>query len=164
MKPLLVVTETPLNEIDLENIQQVASIENQETTSVELLVVYDIPQPLVFKVMDSLALFRLEEASRELVRAETGPLTLLEEARSVAQQAQSILEEKGFRVDTHLHQGEPIDALRSIIDASDPWQAVFITKRYAVEDTLNISWTNHAKDTLGLPVLHFHTGSTRIED
>lgn len=164
MKSIIVVTEDRLNAQDIENIVEAIRLEEPPATHVDLMVPYDIPQPLLIKVLDELALFRFDEARKELTEAEEGPLTQRAEAQTIADTNSQILQAAGLSVSTKVAQGQPLEGLKQLIAESDPSQAVFITRRYAIEDVLNIGWTNRAKDELGIPVLHFHTGSTRIED
>lgn len=164
MTKLLVVVDTELNGLDIDHIVQANNLLNQLASSVDLLVCYDLPQPLLLKVLNSLALFDFNQAARELTRAELGPITLRAQAEQIAGAGRQALEERGFEVDTQLHSGDPFRAVKALVQRTQPSQAIFITKPYPIEDSLNISWTNQARDALGLPVLHFHTGSPRLED
>ena len=45
---------------------------------------------------------------------------------------------------------------------SDADEVIIVTMPHAVEDTFHSDWASRARETLGVPVLHFYTGTNLL--
>lgn len=158
---IIILTETPLADIDVENITGL--YEDGAHIELTVLVPADVRRNLLVDVIDQLSLWDIPAALKEI-----GSRQSTEEARSQAEQTLatsiSALTASGVEVTGKILDGDAVAGLVAEVQSSSARQAVVITEPHAVEDTFRTDWATQAQDKLGLPVLHLYAGSGFIGD
>lgn len=153
---IIILTETPLGEVDVENITGLFS--EGEQTELIVLVPDDVRRNLLVDVIDQLSLLDIPAALKEFGGRESK-----EEARQRAaatlQSSLAALQASGAAVTGKVVTGDAVASLVAEVEASSARQAVVVTEPHALEDTFHTDWATRAQDKLGLPVLHLYSGS-----
>ncbi len=55
---------------------------------------------------------------------------------------------------------DPIEAMKAELAAGEVVQVVAVTQPRPVEDTFHTNWADKAQEALGVPVLHFYSGTS----
>lgn len=163
MSSVLVVTEKTLAQTEITNIGIVAGPdEHGQRPEIRVLVPTELPRHLWLEFLDGLALLDFAQAA-EAFSAEKGPQTQAAEAQQILEGSLAALREAGFEASGRVSTGDPVAAMAEEV-REGAQQALIITDPHPVEDTLNITWTNTAEKSLGVPVLHLYWGTEHIDD
>lgn len=157
---VIVLTEDALTPSD---VAQIRALESGVEVSYRVLVPTEVSHSVVTDFLNNLALLDLKEAWEDL----TGANHVDEgEARKEAAEAlgQSVaeLESAGAVVESATIADEPIASLRLEIEASDALQIIAVTQPRPMEDTFHRNWADRAHADLGVPVLHFYSGTSYV--
>ncbi|MDR2347733.1 MAG: hypothetical protein LBD90_03745 [Bifidobacteriaceae bacterium] len=68
----------------------------------------------------------------------------------------------GVEADGQVLPGEVVAALAGLIDSTKAQAVVFVTLPHLVEDALHEDWSAQARRALGVPVIHFYGGTTKL--
>ncbi|WP_394940966.1 hypothetical protein [Psychromicrobium sp. YIM B11713] len=158
---IIILTEAPLGEIDVENISGLFS--DDEQTELTVLVPDDVRRNLLVDVIDQLSLLDLPAALKEFGGRESKEQAKLR-AEGTLEVCIAALQETGAPVTGKVIEGDAVAGLVAEVQASSARQAVVITEPHVLEDTFHTDWATRAQDKLGLPVLHLYAGSGFIGD
>ncbi|NKX54846.1 hypothetical protein [Arthrobacter mobilis] len=157
---VVVLTEEPLNEADVQNLQLLAGDE----TTFSVLIPEDTRRNLVLDFLDRLSMLEVARAFRELLHGQPKP----EEARLAADEARRISAEAlvraGLPGSVEVVGDDGVTALVDYVKNHEVTRAVVITTPHAIEDTFHRDWANRAQEKLGIPVLHLYSGTGYIGD
>lgn len=153
---IIILTETPLGEVDVENISGLIS--ETEQTELIVLVPDDVRRNLLVDVIDQLSLLDIPAALKEFGGRESKE-EARQRAESTLQTSLAALQSAGVTVSGKVFEGDAVSGLVSEVEARSARQAVVVTEPHALEDTFHTDWATRAQDKLGLPVLHLYSGS-----
>lgn len=153
---IIILTETPLGEVDVENISGLIS--ETEQTELIVLVPDDVRRNLLVDVIDQLSLLDIPAALKEFGGRESKE-EAKQRAESTLQTSLAALESTGVTVSGQVFEGDAVSGLVAEVEARSARQAVVVTEPHALEDTFHTDWATRAQDKLGLPVLHLYSGS-----
>ena len=153
---IIILTETPLGEVDVENISGLIS--ETEQTELIVLVPDDVRRNLLVDVIDQLSLLDIPAALKEFGGRESKE-EAKQRAESTLQTSLVALESTGVTVSGQVFEGDAVSGLVAEVEARSARQAVVVTEPHALEDTFHTDWATRAQDKLGLPVLHLYSGS-----
>jgi hypothetical protein len=129
----------------------------------QVLVPADTERNVLVEVIDHLSLLELRQAWEVVVE---GGRPEEREARVEAAESLSRslaeLHEAGATAAGTVVDDDPIPALRQAVRAADAIAVVVVTRPHALEDTFRRDWASHAREALGVPVLHLYTGSSIV--
>jgi predicted RNase H-like HicB family nuclease len=86
----------------------------------------------------------------------------LEEASAMLRESLAELRAAGLRADGEVIPGDPIAALVQTIDSAKSVAVVFVTRPHLLGDALHEDWSAKARRTLGVPVIHFYSGTAKL--
>jgi hypothetical protein len=86
------------------------------------------------------------------------------EAASYLRESLAELRSAGVTADGAIVPGDPIAALVQTINTFKATQVVVVTRPHLASDTLHEDWASKARHTLGVPVIHFYSGTTKLLD
>jgi hypothetical protein len=158
MPTIILLTEEALRQNDVENIR---TLHGEEALTITVLVPADTERNVVADIIDHLSLFELKEAWHAIVDKENDT-EARQEAGEALQQTVSALEAIGATVTGTIVDDDPLPALEQAVTNSDADEVIIVTLPHAVEDTFHSDWASRARETLGVPVLHFYTGSNLL--
>ena len=158
MPTIILLTEEALRPNDVENIR---TLHGEETLTITVLVPADTARNVVADIIDHLSLFELKEAWRTIVDKETDT-EARQEAGEALQQTVSALEAIGATVTGTIVDDDPLPALEQAVTNADADEVIIVTMPHAVEDTFHQDWASRARESLGVPVLHFYTGTNLL--
>ncbi|MFV0252184.1 MAG: hypothetical protein ACK5H2_02495 [Beutenbergiaceae bacterium] len=155
MPTIIVLTEEALKPSDVTNITE---LHGDAPLSITVLVPADTEGSVVAEVIDHLSLFELRRAWDALTEQESE-----QEARQEAGEALATsiaaLTRAGASVTGTVVADDPLSALTQAVTNTEVDEVIVVTRPHAVEDTFHTDWASRARETLGVPVLHFYTGS-----
>jgi hypothetical protein len=162
---IVVLTEEPLNEADLQNFGWLAGEQTAAgQTTFRVLIPEDTKRNLLLDFVERLSMLEVGTAFRELAHGQPTP----EEARHEADEARRIsarlLAEAGFNATVDIVEDDGVSALVKYVAEHPADRAVVITRPHSISDTFHTDWANRAQDKLGIPVLHLYSGSGYIGD
>lgn len=158
MPTIILLTEEALRQNDVENIR---TLHGEEALTITVLVPADTERNVVADIIDHLSLFELKEAWHAIVDKETDT-EARQEAGEALDQTVSALEAIGATVTGTIVDDDPLPALEQAVSNSDADEVIIVTLPHAVEDTFHSDWASRARETLGVPVLHFYTGTNLL--
>ncbi|NYE94085.1 hypothetical protein FHU41_000306 [Psychromicrobium silvestre] len=158
---IIILTEAPLGEVDVENISGLLA--EDEQTELIVLVPDDVRRNLLVDVIDQLSLLDIPAALKEFGSRET-KAEARERAQATLESSLAALKSSKATVSGKVIEGDAVAGLVSEVQASSARQAVVVTEPHALEDTFHTDWATRAQDKLGLPVLHLYSGSGFIGD
>ncbi|MFD1214225.1 hypothetical protein ACFQ36_19535 [Arthrobacter sp. GCM10027362] len=157
---IVVLTEEPLNEADVRNLQLLAG----EGTTFTVLIPEDTRRNLMLDFLDRLSMLEVARAFRDLLHGQPKP----EEARMEADEAKRLsvaaLAQAGLPGTVEVVGDDGVTALVDYVQSHEVDRAVVVTTPHAVEDTFHRDWANRAQEKLGIPVLHLYSGTGYIGD
>jgi hypothetical protein len=157
---IVVLTEEPLNEADMQNLQLLAG----EDTTFSVLIPEDTRRNLVLDFLDRLSMLEVARAFKDLLHGQPKA----EEARLAADEARRLsagaLAQAGLPGTVEVVGDDGVSALVDYVKSHDVDRAVVVTTPHAVEDTFHRDWANRAQEKLGIPVLHLYSGTGYIGD
>ena len=158
MPTIILLTEEALRPSDVENIR---TLHGDESLTITVLVPADTERNVVASIIDHLSLFELKEAWQTIVDKETDAEARQEAGASLEQTVAS-LQAIGATVTGTVVDDDPLPALSQAVTNSDADEVIIVTMPHAVEDTFHQDWASRARETLGVPVLHFYTGTNLL--
>lgn len=154
MPTIILLTEEALRPNDVENIR---TLHGDEPLTITVLVPADTERNVVASIIDHLSLFELKEAWQSIVDKETDA-DARQEASAALEQTVDALQKIGATVTGTIVDDDPLPALAQAVTNADADEVIIVTMPHAVEDTFHQDWASRARETLGVPVLHFYTG------
>ncbi|MDR1187280.1 MAG: hypothetical protein LBK95_07475 [Bifidobacteriaceae bacterium] len=130
-------------------------------TAVQLLVPATDSEPRLRAAMDHLALGELSDAWSTL-RGHDPDAASLQRASVILRESLAELRAAGLSADGEVIPGDPIAALVQTIASTKAAAAVFVTRPHLVSDALHEDWSSKAWHALGVPVIHFYSGTTKL--
>ncbi|MDR2565655.1 MAG: hypothetical protein LBC97_06280 [Bifidobacteriaceae bacterium] len=130
-------------------------------TNVQVLVPTADSEPRLRSVMDHLVLGELSGAWATL-KGHDPDARSLEQASAILRESLAELRRAGLAADGEVVPGDPIAALVQTIAATKAVAAVFVTRPHLVGDALHEDWSAKARRALGVPVIHFYSGTTKL--
>jgi predicted RNase H-like HicB family nuclease len=154
MPTIILLTEEALRSSDVANIRSL----HGDDLDVTVLVPADTEQNVVTEIINHLSLFELKEAWDAITEKED-PEEARQEASEALEQTVAALEAAGLRATGTVVDDDPLPALTQAVTNADADEVIIVTRPHAVEDTFHADWASRARETLGVPVLHFYTGT-----
>ncbi|MDR2253619.1 MAG: hypothetical protein LBD97_07170 [Bifidobacteriaceae bacterium] len=154
---IAVVAETALDSSDLAQLDGLYG----KDIKLEVLVPVTDGEPRLLAALDHIVLGELGDAWSALRGKDpdaaglAGATRILDESLAAARAA-------GLAAEGQVVPGDPIAALVQTIDSTKAQAAVFITLPHLVGDSLHEDWAAKARRTLGIPVIHFYGGTTKL--
>lgn len=158
MPTIILLTEEALRPHDVENIR---ALHGDEPLTITVLVPADTERNIVASIIDHLSLFELKEAWQSIVDRETDA-EARQEASAALEQTIAALQAVGATVSGTVVEDDPLPALTQAVTNSNADEVIIVTMPHAVEDTFHQDWASRARESLGVPVLHFYTGSNLL--
>lgn len=158
MPTIILLTEDALRPSDVENI---ATLHGDEPLTITVLVPADTERNVVTDFIDHLSLLELKEAWEAITERET-EAEARQEAGEALERTVSALQAAGATVTGSVVDDDPLPALTQAVVNTDADEVVVVTRPHAVEDTFHQDWASRARETLGVPVLHFYTGTNLL--
>ncbi|WP_420110589.1 hypothetical protein [Pseudactinotalea sp.] len=155
MPTIILLTEEALRTSDVENIR---TLHGEEPLTITVLVPADTERNVVTDFIDHLSLFELKEAWEAITDRETDA-EARQEAGEAVEQTVAALEKIGASVTGTVVDDDPLPALTQAVTNADADEVIVVTRPHAVEDTFHADWASRAREKLGVPVLHFYTGT-----
>lgn len=157
---VIVLTEDALTPSD---VAQIRALETGVEVTYRVLVPTEVEHSVVTDFLNNLALLDLKEAWEDLTGANhVDEGVARTEATTALGLSVTQLESAGAVVESATVADEPIAALRLELEASDALQIIAVTQPRPVEDTFHRNWADRAHAELGVPVLHFYSGTSYV--
>lgn len=157
---VIVLTEDALTPSD---VAQIRALESGVEVTYRVLVPTEVEHSVVTDFLNNLALLDLKEAWEDLTGANhVDEGVARTEANTALGLSVTQLESAGAVVESATVADEPIAALRLELEASDALQIIAVTQPRPVEDTFHRNWADRAHAELGVPVLHFYSGTSYV--
>ena len=157
---VIVLTEDALTPSD---VAQIRALESGVEVTYRVLVPTEVEHSVVTDFLNNLALLDLKEAWDDLTGANhVDEGVARTEATTALGLSVTQLESAGAVVESATVADEPIAALRLELEASDALQIIAVTQPRPVEDTFHRNWADRAHAELGVPVLHFYSGTSYV--
>ncbi|MDR1634591.1 MAG: hypothetical protein LBS27_06670 [Bifidobacteriaceae bacterium] len=154
---IAVVIDTPLERSDAD---QIVGLYGPGTTAQVLAPTAD-SEPRLPAAMDHLLLGELSDAWATL-KGHDPDARSLEQAATILRESLAELRRVGMTADGEVIPGDLIAALVQTISVGKAAAAVFVTKPHLVGDALHEDWSAKARRALGVPVIHFYSGTTKL--
>jgi hypothetical protein len=154
---IVVLVDTALDSSD---VSQIVGLYGTGT-GVELLVPASDSEPRLRAAMDHLVLGELSDAWATL-KGHDPDAASLASAATILRESLAELRSVGLRADGQVIPGDPIAALVQTIAATKATAVVFVTRPHLVGDALHEDWSSKALRALGVPVIHFYSGTTKL--
>ncbi|MDR1441076.1 MAG: hypothetical protein LBJ02_01570 [Bifidobacteriaceae bacterium] len=154
---ILVLADTALAPSD---VAQIAGLYGT-ATAIQVLVPASGSGPRLRTVMDHLMLAEVSDAWAALKGHDPDAPTP-HGASEILRQSLEELRAAGFEARGEVIPGDPIAAIVQAIDSVKASAAIFVTRPHLVGDALHEDWSSKARRTLGVPVIHFYSGTTKL--
>lgn len=155
MPTIIVLTEEALKASDVANITH---LHGDDPIAATVLVPADTEGSLITAVIDHLSLFEMRQAWEALTEHESP-----DQARAQASEALtasiSALQQAGAEASGTVVPDDPLHALTQAVTNINADEVIVVTRPHAVEDAFHTDWASRARETLGVPVLHFYAGT-----
>lgn len=158
MPTIILLAEEALRPSDVENIR---TLHGEEPLTITVLVPADTERNVVADFIDHLSLFELKEAWDAITEKEPAAKARQEAGEALAATV-AALEAVGATVTGTVVDDDPLPALAQAVTNTDPDEVIVVTRPHAVEDTFHSDWASRARESLGVPVLHFYTGTNLL--
>ena len=156
---ITVLTEEALSDWDAARLLQVHDGDEAGGIDYHVLVPADVRRNLLADVLDHLSLLELREALDAARGQDDAPDRL--EADAALQASLAALKGRGATADGQVITGDPLDAVRRDVTGGAT-ELFVVTQPHAVEDTFHRDWASRARESLGVPVLHFYAGTNYL--
>lgn len=158
MPTIILLTEEALRPSDVTNIR---TLHGEEPLEITVLVPADTEQNVITAIIDHLSLFELKKAWEAVTEKETDEVAR-QEADAAVRETVVALEAAGAKVTGNVVDDDPLPALTQAVTNTQADEVIVVTRPHAVEDTFHADWASRARETLGVPVLHFYTGTSLL--
>lgn len=155
MPTIILLTEEALRPSDVTNIR---TLHGDDHVDVTVLVPADTEQNVITEIINHLSLFELKEAWDAITEKEDDD-EARQEASEALEQTVAALEAAGLKAGGSVVDDDPLPALTQAVTNADADEVIIVTRPHAVEDTFHADWASRARERLGVPVLHFYTGT-----
>ncbi|MFV0425707.1 MAG: hypothetical protein ACK5KU_01575 [Beutenbergiaceae bacterium] len=155
MATIIVLTEEALRPSDITNITQ---LHGDAALTIAVLVPADTEGSVVAQVIDHLSLFEMRQAW-DAITEHDSYAQARQEAGQALQASVAALRQAGAQASGTVVADDPLSALTQAVTNSDADEVIVVTRPHAVEDTFHTDWASRAREQLGVPVLHFYSGS-----
>ncbi|TGO04781.1 hypothetical protein [Serinibacter arcticus] len=156
---VIILTEDALVPSDVEQILGLTA--EAVDVSYSVLVPTEAEQSVVSAFLNNLWLLDLKEAWEDVTGANDVDETTARQAAAEALGASvGVLESAGASVSSATVADDPIEAMKAELAAGEVVQVVAVTQPRPVEDTFHTNWADKAQEALGVPVLHFYSGTS----
>ncbi|ACQ80222.1 conserved hypothetical protein [Beutenbergia cavernae DSM 12333] len=156
---VIVLTENTLKPVDAQHI--VGLHEGQDVTY-EVLVPADTERNVVAEIIDHLSLFELKKAWDDMIGKEPSDAQARATAHDAVAGSVAALEAEGATAQGSVVADDPIPALRQALANTGAGEIVVVTYAKPLEDTFHRDWASRAREELGVPVLHFYSGTSYV--
>ncbi|PWD49791.1 hypothetical protein C8046_02860 [Serinibacter arcticus] len=156
---VIILTEDTLLPSDVE---QILGLDDRTAeTTYSVLVPTEAEHSVVSAFLNNLWLLDLKEAWEDLTGAnDVDESTARAEAAQALGESVGALEKAGATVSSATVADDPIAAMKEELTSGDVIQVVAVTQPRPVEDTFHTNWADRAQEALGVPVLHFYSGTS----
>lgn len=158
MPRIILLTEDALRPSDVENIR---TLHGADPLTITVLVPADTERNVVADFIDHLSLFELRQAWDAITDRETES-EARQEASDSLEQTVAALQAAGAQVTGTVVDDDPLPALTQAVTNGEVDEVIVVTRPHAVEDTFHQDWASRARENLGVPVLHFYTGTNLL--
>jgi hypothetical protein len=152
------VAETAL---DASDVAQIAGLYGADAKLRVLVPAMAEGEPRLIQVLDHLVLGEVGDAWSTL-RGKDPDAVGLSRAADVLRESLAEARAAGLAADGQVVPGDPIAALVQTIDSAKASVVVFVTAPHLVADALHEDWSAKARKVLGVPVIHFYGGTTKL--
>jgi hypothetical protein len=154
---VVVLTEEALRPSDAAHI---GSLHPERDVRVEVLVPADTEQNVVAAIIDHLGLLDLRAVWDDVVgRGRPSPEEARSEAARAVQDSITVLRGVGLEARGRVTEDDPLPDVARTIAATSATELIVVTKPQMLEDTFHRDWAHRARESFGIPVLHFYTGT-----
>jgi hypothetical protein len=153
---ILIVAEVALEHSD---VAQIVGLYGT-APAVQLLVPLADGEPRLQAALDHLVLGELGQAWSTL-RGHL-PESAKATATQVLEASLPQLQAAGLEAAGQLIPGDPIAAVVQTIATVNTEAVIFITRPHLIADALHEDWSTQARRALGVPVIHFYGGTTKL--
>lgn len=158
-RTVIVLTEDALHPRDAAHI---AELHPEPDVHVHVLVPADTERHVVAEIIDHLGLLDLRGVWDEIVGRHPGPdQARLTAARALAESVRA-LGAVGLDADGRVVEDDPLPDVAKVLAATSAAELIVVTTPQMLEDTFHRGWAHRARETFGIPVLHFYTGTEFI--
>lgn len=158
-RTVIVLTEDALRPSDA---QHIAALHPEEDVEVEVLVPADTERHVVAEFVDHLGMLDLRAAWDAVVGRHPDAAQARAEAADALAGSVAELERAGMAAGGAVVDDDPMPALARAIGRTSAVDLVVVTTPQMLEDTFHRTWAHRARESFGIPVLHFYTGTTRV--
>ncbi len=158
MPTIILLTEEALRPSDVENIR---TLHGEEPLTITVLVPADTERNVVADFIDRLSLFELR-AAWDAVTEKEDDAEARQEASAALEQTIAALTAAGATASGTVVADDPLPALTQAVANAEVDEVIVVTRPHAVEDTFHQDWASRARESLGVPVLHFYTGTNLL--
>lgn len=158
MPTIVLLTEEALRARDVENI---AHLHGREPLTIRVLVPADTHRNVVSDFINHLSLLELREAWDAVVDPESEDQARQEAGEALVASV-AALQAAGATVTGSVVADDPLPALTAAVSEIEAEEVIVVTRPKALEDTFHADWASRAREDLGVPVLHFYTGTDII--
>lgn len=155
MPTIIVLTEEALKSSDVANITH---LHGNAPVSATVLVPADTESSLITAVIDHLSLFEMRKAWDALTDHESPEAARAEASQALAESI-AALQDAGAQATGTVVADDPLVALTQAVTNLNADEVIVVTRPHAVEDAFHTDWASRARETLGVPVLHFYAGT-----
>lgn len=126
---------------------------------IEVLVPADTEQNVVAAMIDHLGLLDLRAIWDDVVGGHPNPDEARQEADRALASSLAVLHGVGLSAQGRVVDDDPLPDLAKTIAATSAHELIVVTKPQMLEETFHRDWAHRARESFGLPVLHFYTGT-----
>ena len=155
-RTVIVLTEEALRPSDAAHI---GWLHPEPDVRVEVLVPADTEQNVVAAFIDHLGLLDLRAVWDDVVGRHASPEEARQDAAHALASSLAVLRGVGLTAEGRVVEDDPLPDLARTIAATSAAELIVVTKPQMVEDTFHRDWAHRARESFGLPVLHFYTGT-----
>ncbi|TDE88906.1 hypothetical protein EXU48_21565 [Occultella glacieicola] len=155
MPTILVLTEEALRESD---VKKILHLHDDPEARFEVLVPADTERNVITDIIDHLSLFEMHKAWDSLTHR-TDAQTARSEADTALNTSLDRFSAVGAEASGSVIADDPLPALTQAVNNLRADELIVVTRPHAVEDTFHQDWASRAREELGVPVLHFYSGT-----
>ncbi|HCX84222.1 MAG TPA: hypothetical protein DHV14_03590 [Micrococcales bacterium] len=146
------------------DVAKILALAGEDGAVYRVLVPTEVKHSVVSDFLDHLMVLDLKEAWEDVTGRNDLPDDVARrDAAEVLQGSVDALEAAGAEVEAATIADDVVVALRAELAAApDILQVIAVTQPRAVEDTFHRGWADKAEKELGVPVLHFYTGTSVV--
>ncbi len=155
-RTVIILSEDALRSTDADHI---AALHPGADIRAEVLVPADTERNVVSEFIDHLGLLDLRAAWDDVLGHHPTENEARAEASEAVETSVAELTRAGLPATGYVVADDPLPAVSRAIGQAGAIELIVVTEPQMVEDTFHRSWAVRARETLGIPVLHFYTGT-----